>query len=73
VKGVEDRKKLEGRKKIIQQEIRDKLGLIVDIPRQGAGNCNVGNTARTFFRNTSVTATDRIRNSLSASMFCWKH
>lgn len=44
------------KKKIIQQEFRVQLGLIVDTPKQGSGNTNDGNTARRFFENPKLTA-----------------
>lgn len=33
----------------IKKELKDKLGLRVDIPQPGSGNSNDGNTARKFF------------------------
>jgi hypothetical protein len=40
-------KKVEGRKKSIENEVRSKMGLLVDIVRPNAGATNDGNTART--------------------------
>ena len=41
----------------IQKEFKDKMGLIVDQPKQGgAGNSNDGNTARKFFSDEQKTA-----------------
>lgn len=44
------------RKRRIQQEFRNKLGLLVDFVKQGVGTTNDGNTARRFFAKPSVTA-----------------
>lgn len=40
----------------IQAEFRKKLGLRVDMPTQGAGNSNDGNTARRFFDEFEISA-----------------
>ncbi len=40
----------------IQEEFRQETGLIIDVPRQGSGNSNDGNTARRFFANPEVTS-----------------
>ena len=34
---------------LVQKRFREKLGLIIDKPRQVSGNTNDGNTARSFF------------------------
>lgn len=44
------------RKAMIQNRFRAEMGLLVDMPKQSAGNTNDGNTARRFFRNTEPTA-----------------
>lgn len=44
------------RKKNIQTQFRERMGLLVDMPKQVAGNTNDGNTARKFFKNPEVTA-----------------
>lgn len=44
------------RKQEIIQKIREELNLLVDIPKQGYGTTNDGNTARKFFRKYSVTS-----------------
>ncbi|CAH0403149.1 unnamed protein product [Chilo suppressalis] len=44
------------RKATIQQKFLTEMGLLVDMPKQSAGNTNDGNTARRFFRNTEKTA-----------------
>lgn len=46
----------ETRKRNIQSEFRQKMGLLVDIPKTGSGNTNDGNTARRFFSNPSLSA-----------------
>ncbi|XP_076663948.1 uncharacterized protein LOC143370380 [Andrena cerasifolii] len=40
----------------IQKEFRNRLGLIVDMVKQGYGTSNDGNTARRFFENPEITA-----------------
>jgi hypothetical protein len=40
----------------IQEEFRQETGLIIDVPRQGSGNSNDGNTARRFFADPEMTA-----------------
>lgn len=44
-----EHKLVEDRKAKIQEEIRDKLGLLVDVVRPTSGTTNDGNTARTAF------------------------
>lgn len=39
---------------MIQQSLRDKLGFLVDAPKQGSGNTNDGNMARKFFDNVDI-------------------
>lgn len=39
----------EKRKKKLQEDFRQKLGLLIDVVKQGVGNTNDGNTARKFF------------------------
>jgi len=48
VKDKEDKELLETTKKRIQFELKKELGLIVDVPKQGSGTSNDGNTARTL-------------------------
>jgi len=43
-------------KKYIQDQFKRRLGLLVDIVKQGTGTTNCGNTSRRFFQNYSVTA-----------------
>lgn len=51
VRGTENKAKFKDRKTYIQNALRSGMGLLVDIPKQGGGNTNDGNTARTFFKN----------------------
>lgn len=44
------------KKKNIQEKFRSEMGLLIDMPKQSAGNTNDGNTARRFFRNTEKAA-----------------
>ena len=48
-KTKEEKNSVADRKKHIQDQFRKKLSLIVDVPKQGFGNTNDGNTARTAF------------------------
>lgn len=50
----EEKDLLKNTKKRIQNELKEKLGIIVDVPRQGVGSSNDGNTARRFFRDIDV-------------------
>lgn len=53
----EEKKSFSERKKYIQMQFREKLGLIVDQPRSGgSGTSNDGNTARRFFSNSEISA-----------------
>lgn len=47
---------LKERKIQIQNAFREKLGLIVDVPKPGFGTSNDGNTARRFFKHSDVSA-----------------
>lgn len=40
----------------IQQAFKNKMELIVDMPRPSYGNSNTGNVARRFFQNSSIAA-----------------
>lgn len=53
---VDDKKAAETRKKAIQEAFKRELGLLVDIPKQGTGSSNDGNTARRFFENSAVSS-----------------
>lgn len=52
----EDKNIVETRKKEIQKEFKQKLGLLVDKPKPGYGSTNDGNTARRFFYNAETSA-----------------
>lgn len=52
----ENRPIKEETKKRIQNQFREKLGIQVDIVKQGMGTTNNGNTSRRFFGNPTVTA-----------------
>lgn len=55
VKG-ENREKMETRKKQVIENLRSKLGILVDKPKPGYGSTNTGNTARIFFQNFKESA-----------------
>ncbi|GBO16238.1 hypothetical protein AVEN_60454-1 [Araneus ventricosus] len=51
----EEEKRIVGdTKKDIQKKFKDELGLFVDIPKQGFGTLNYGNTVRRFFSETET-------------------
>lgn len=52
----ENKAKVDARKGRIQKEFKSKLFLFVDMPKQGFGSTNDGNTARRFFENYKVSA-----------------
>lgn len=57
VRSDDDKKLLADRKLNIQNQFRERLGLIVDKPRSGgSGTSNDGNTARKFFLNSAISA-----------------
>lgn len=56
VRDIEDKLMFNHRKKYIQDQFREKMGLLVDVTKQGKGTTNDGNTARKFFANPSVSA-----------------
>lgn len=47
---------MESRKKNIQDAFKNRMGLLIDIVKQGHGSTNDGNTARRFFANPNMTA-----------------
>lgn len=47
---------MESRKKNIQDAFKNRMGLLIDVVKQGHGSTNDGNTARRFFANPNVTA-----------------
>lgn len=53
----ENKAKVDARKGRIQKEFKSKLFLFVDMPKQGFGSTNDGNTARRFFENYKISAT----------------
>lgn len=56
VKDNNDKEKMKVAKSRIQEDFFDKMGLIVDVPKQGSGTLNTGNTARKFFRDPDMTS-----------------
>lgn len=55
-RGDNEKKVVAETKKSIQKQFREKMGLIVDVPKAGFGNSNDGNTARRFFSNPELSA-----------------
>lgn len=55
-RGDESKASIAKRKLEIQQNFREKLGLIVDVAKQGGGTTNDGNSARKFFANSTLSA-----------------
>ncbi|EFN76000.1 hypothetical protein EAI_13214, partial [Harpegnathos saltator] len=51
-----DKCKLKERKKIVQEDFKNKMGLTIDVPKQGSGTTNDGNTARRFFVNSKLSS-----------------
>ena len=52
-----DKEDVKKRKEARQKKFRERLGLVVDVPRSGgAGNSNTGNVARKAFRNEEIFA-----------------
>lgn len=62
VRGPERKVIFEQRKRHIQNELKNRMGLVVDKPKPGYGSTNDGNTARRFFSNpqlaSSITGID---------------
>lgn len=56
VKGDDLKEIYEKNKKRIQESFKSRLSLTVDKPKPGFGSSNDGNTARTFFANSKVSA-----------------
>ena len=44
------------RKNMAQEDFRLRMGLLIDVPKQGSGTTNDGNTARRFFDDPTETA-----------------
>lgn len=55
-RGNEAKKRVEEKKNYIQNRLRTEMGLLVDIPKQGGGNTNDGNSARKFFKDPEKSA-----------------
>lgn len=51
--GTQDPK---GRKQKIQDDFKEQLNLLIDIPLPGGGTSNTGNTARKFFREFAISS-----------------
>lgn len=51
-----EKETVEKRKRDLQAEIKKELGILIDIPTQGSGNTNCGNTAKTYFKNCDIVA-----------------
>lgn len=49
VRGESNKNKVAQKKKQVQEDFRNKLSLLVDMPKQQVGNTNNGNTARVHF------------------------
>lgn len=57
VRSKEEKELLSTKKMYIQAQFREKMGLVIDKPRSGgSGTSNDGNTARKFFKNSTVSA-----------------
>lgn len=54
VSSAVDKSLMAEEKNRIQEQLRNELGIMVDAPKQGTGNTNDGNTARTFFNNIEI-------------------
>lgn len=52
----EEKQAVKARKQEIQNQFKEKLGLLVDIPKANFGNTNDGNTSRRFFENYQLSA-----------------
>ena len=55
-RGEQNKVIVDERKKQIQKNFLEKLGLLVDKPKPGFGSTNDGNTARRFFENTELSS-----------------
>lgn len=56
IRNSEEKDIVKKNKARIQAEFKNKMGLLVDIPKVGFGNTNDGNTARRFFSNEKLSA-----------------
>ena len=59
------KEKMDTAKERIQNELQEKMGLIVDVPKAGTGTSNNGNTAQRLFQNPElISETTRVDNKL---------
>lgn len=56
VREPNEKNMVKNRRDEVIQKLKEHLHLLVDIPKQGFGTTNDGNTARRFFRNYGITA-----------------
>lgn len=47
---------MKARKRQVQAALKSELGILVDVPKQGSGTTNDGNTSRRFFKDPAKTA-----------------
>lgn len=52
----DDKQIFEIRKKAVQTEFKKKIGLIIDVPKQGTDTTNDGNTSRRFFEDPKLSS-----------------
>lgn len=50
----DEKMRQEQHKIFIQNSLREKIGILVDMVQQGTGSTDDGNTARGFFDNTKI-------------------
>ena len=54
-RSVEDKVSVKLKKKTIQEQIKEQLGLVIEVPKSdGSGTSNDGNTGRRFFKNAQI-------------------
>lgn len=56
IRNETEKKIVEERKRVIIKIFKEDMGLLVDLPKQGFGTTNDGNTARRFFQSPSIAA-----------------
>lgn len=56
VRGEQNEEKMALKKKNVIDQFRRRMGLLVDMPKQGFGNTNDGNTAHRFFENAALSS-----------------
>lgn len=54
IRSIEDKQAMAERKKNIIDDMKNRMGLLVDIPKPGFGTTNDGNSARRFFQNPGL-------------------